>query len=118
MAIKPTRNETYALGIAVSDGWVELYGVNRLNDLMLHGWFDLEAGLNIVWRRRPCLILVAEGVLPKEFTRLLETAGHSVIAIPMSAELLNSPNLRTAKHHCDIAMGWSELALDLRHGCH
>lgn len=105
-AIGLKKNRTCALGITVESGVVELYGVNQLNEVVLHGWFDREAAFAIVRDRPACLVAAEEGVLPKEFITLLETLGHSVVIIPSSPESLKSLYKRQAKDCCDMAMGW------------
>jgi hypothetical protein len=37
-------NVIYAIGIVIRNGLLEIYAVNKLNHLMLHGWFDPQAG--------------------------------------------------------------------------
>jgi len=105
-AIKLKKNQTCALGVTVVDGVIELYGVNQLNEVVLHGWFDHEPGLAIIRDRPSCLIALEEKALPKEFIALLEALGHSVVIIPSTPESIKSIYRRQAKDCCDIARGW------------
>lgn len=102
-----SKTSSCALGITVDCGVIELYGVNELNQVLLHGWFDHETGLTIIKDRPACLISVEEGGLPDSFLAALESLGHSLFIIPA----VSSPfRKRQARECCEIAMGWMSIA--------
>jgi hypothetical protein len=103
------KRRCHALGVAFGNGIVEVYAVNHLNAVVLHGWFGKDAGLAIVRERPPCMIAVEAGTLSKGFIEELEARGHKVVLMPLLAQ---ATHRRQAKTCCEAALNCLRWAND------
>jgi|GEM_PF-2893961 len=99
------NNDSCALGVVADKRVMEIYGINHLGTVMLHGWFDYEVGLALLARRAPsCIIAAEENSLPSDFIDELRSIGHAVMITPSSLDRRTS--VRSAKTLCERGMHW------------
>ena len=93
------------LGVASSNGLVEIFGLDTSKQVTVRGWFNQLTGYSILMSRPPCLIAVDERALPAELIGCLRAAGHTVIVMPTQTLPQDSRSRRSAESICMLAMG-------------
>ena len=93
------------LGVASSNGLVEIFGLNTSKQVTVRGWFNQLTGYSILMSRPPCLIAVDERALPAELIGCLRAAGHTVIVMPSHTQPREFRSRRSAESICLLAMG-------------
>jgi len=92
------NNDSCALGIVAEDRIMEIYGINHIGTVTLHGWFGYDTVLSILAQRSaPCVISVEENSLPSGVIEELRSLGHAVMV---------SSSHASAKTLCERGMRW------------
>jgi hypothetical protein len=103
MGVSMYDNRTRALGMAMIDDRVELHALNRAGEVVLHGWFSPESGINILCHQPRCMIAMDAQFVPSTFAQTLESMGHSTILVAAGDHSDNTV-ARSAKDLARIAM--------------
>ncbi len=104
------------LGVAGSNGLVELFGLNTLKEVTVRGWFNQLTGYSVLMGRPPCLIAVDEKALPGELIGCLRAAGHTVVVMPSRTSPRPSSFRRSAEAICMLAMGLAKTSTGVPSG--
>ena len=106
------------LGVAGSNGLVELFGLNTSKQVTVRAWFNQLTGYSVLMGRPPCLIAVDERALPAELIGCLRAAGHTVVVMPSRTLPRQSSSRRSAEAICMLATGLaktcSEVPFDVK----
>ena len=103
MDLSLNDNRTRAIGMAMVDDRVELHALNRAGEVVLHGWFSPESGVNILCHQPRCMIAMDAQSVPMIFAQTLESMGHSTILVEAGDET-DYVAARSAKDLALIAM--------------
>jgi hypothetical protein len=95
----------WSVGLTARQNGLEIHAVNSRSEVILEGWFPIEAGLALVCGRPSCLIAIDEETLPTSIVSDLAYLGHSVVVVPPTTDFWNKPSSRRrAKDIHDIGV--------------
>ena len=73
---------TCVIGMTGSNGMVELYGLNELREVAVHGWFLHSVAVRMLLERPLCVIAVDHELLAQEDITALRRSGHTLLIAP------------------------------------
>ncbi|WP_045835002.1 hypothetical protein [Hyphomicrobium sp. 99] len=105
MNLEAEQAGVWSVGLTVREEGLEIHAVNSRSEVILEGWFPIEAGLALVCGRPACVIAIDEETLPTSIVSDLAYLGHSVVVVPPTTDFWNRPTShRRAKDIHDIGV--------------